>query len=122
MVHNFNESEGQNLSLRRRIRRFWIEEKRLVRIGRSLLFHAVIAPPVEALLLWLGFPWLRAFLVAVMIAVTVEVVSLKSEAKDSGSWAHCHRVKRDEVHSNALPCITISSIPIFCANKIPFRH
>ena len=82
MVLKPNESEGTNLSLRRRIRRFWIEEKRLAHIGRSLLFHAVIALPLEALLLWLGVPALCAILVAVMVAVTVEVVSLKSEAKD----------------------------------------
>ena len=52
MVHKPNEPEEKSLGLRRRIRRFWIEEKRLAHIGRSLLFHAVIALPLEALLLW----------------------------------------------------------------------
>ena len=85
MVPKLNAAEGTNLSLRRRVRRFWIEEKRLIRIVRSVSFHAVIALPVEALLLWLGCPALCAFLVAVFVAVTVEVVSLKSEAEDKDS-------------------------------------
>ena len=85
MVPKLNETEGNDLSLRRHVRRFWIEEKRLIRIVRSVLFHAVIALPVEALLLWLGVPAICAFLVAVFVAVTVEVVSLKSEAEDKDS-------------------------------------
>ena len=83
MVPMLKETEGTSLSLRRRIRRFWIEEKRLARIGRSVLFHAVIALPLEALLLWLGCPALLAILVAVTVAVTVEVVSLKSETNET---------------------------------------
>ena len=85
MVPKLNEPEGQNLSLRRRVRRFWIEEKRLARVFRSVLFHAVIAFPLEALLLWLGVPALCAFLVAVFAAVTVEIVSLKSETENKDS-------------------------------------
>ncbi len=83
MVPKLNETEGEDLSLRRRIRRFWIEEKRLACIGRSVLCHAVVALPLEAMLLWLSVPALAAILVAVTVAVTVEVVSQKSEANDN---------------------------------------
>ena len=78
MVHKPNETEGESLSLRRRVRRFWIEEKRLARIVRSVLFHVFIALPLDALLKWLGVP---AF-AAMFVAANVEVVSLKSNAKD----------------------------------------
>jgi len=85
MVHQPQQAEEKSLSLRHRIRRFWIEEGRLIRIVRSVLLHAVIALPLEAFLLWLGCPVICAFLVAVSVAVTVEVVSLKSETKDQNS-------------------------------------
>jgi hypothetical protein len=85
MVPKLNEAKATNLSLRRCVRRFWIEEKSLVRIGRSVVFHTAIALPLEALLIWLGCPALCAFVVAVTIAVAIEIASLKSEAEDKNS-------------------------------------
>ena len=82
MVPKLNETECVNLSLRRRVRRFWIEEKRLAHIGRSVAFHVMIALPLEALLLWLGVPALCAIIAAVTTAVTVEVVSRKSKTEN----------------------------------------
>ena len=77
-----NEPEGINLSLRRRVRQYWSEEKRLVRVVRSVSFHAVIALPLDALLKWLGVPALAAILMAVFVAVTIEVITTKSQSED----------------------------------------
>ena len=79
------QTEGEDLSLRRRVRRYWIEERRLIRIVRSVIVHAVVAFPLDALLKWLGVPAICAFLAAAVVAVTVKVVCLKDKAKDVDS-------------------------------------
>ena len=83
MVHQPEQAEEISLSLRVRIRKFWIAEKRLQHIGRSLLFHAAVALPLELLLIRLGVPKVCAILVAVTAAVTLENVLSKSEPEDS---------------------------------------
>ena len=82
MVPHTRQAEGLKLSLRRRVRRYCIEEKRLHRIARGLLFHAVIALPLDALLKWLGVPAFAAIRVATSVAVTIEVATTESMSED----------------------------------------
>ena len=82
-MSHFKLAEGEVLSLRHRARRFWIEEKRLEHIGRSLLFHLLIAVPLKYLLHKQGLSQFCAIVVAVTAAVTIETVYPKPKAKET---------------------------------------
>ena len=76
-------TEGEDLSLRRQVRRFLDQHTRVERIGRGLLFHLTVAVPLEALLKWLGCPTFCAVLAAVSASLYVESVCLIEKAKDT---------------------------------------